>query len=433
MQSMANNGLLHQIFGSIAPQGLSTAGGWRTFTDLAPNFTSFGGKVFEQELTRAVIERFATACSKLKPEFRGNPSSQVKRFVESYPNPFMTWPQLLARTAAIYDSDGTAFIVPLLSADGERVTGIYPLKCEYAEVLEFKGEEWIRFTTLSGENPAIELRHVCILNKLQVESDIFGEPNCIDSTMQLIHAQEQAQASAIKNGARIRFIGSLNGMVREEDLKKKRDRFMEDNFGADNAGGLMLYDSTFADVKQVDPTSYTISEEEMQRIQGNVFNYFGISEDIVQNRYTEDTWGAWYEGKVEPFAVALGEGITRMCFSARERKNNLVTFSSNRLEYASNASKRNMVRDMLDRGVFSLNEAREVLQLPPIEGGDIRVIRGEYVNSDAVSAAVPVSDGKGGGSGQMPANVNEEDRDPGGDDDIYKDSDGYGKDDFEDD
>lgn len=430
MDSMATNGLLHQIFGSIAPHGLSTASGWRTFTDLAPNFTSFGGKVFEQELTRAVIERFATACSKLKPEFRGNPSSSVKKFIEGYPNPYMTWPQMLARTAAIYDSDGTAFIVPLLSADGERVTGVYPLKCEFAEVLEFQGEEWIRFTTRSGENPAIELRRVCILNKLQVESDVFGEPNCIDSTMQLIDAQEQAQENAIKNGAKIRFIGSLNGMVREEDLKKKRQRFMEDNFGADNSGGLMLYDSSFMDVKQVDPTSYTISDEEMQRIQGNVYNYFGISEDIVQNKYTEDTWGAWYEGKIEPFAVALGEGITRMCFTARERRNNLVSFSSNRLEYASNASKRNMVRDMLDRGVFSLNEAREVLQLPPVEGGDVRVIRGEYVNTDAVSG-VEVGDSKG--NGQMPANVNEEDRDPGGDDDIYKDSDGYGKDDFEDD
>ena len=33
----------------------------------------------------------------------------------------------------------------------------------------------------------------------------------------------------------------------------------------------------------------------------------------------------------------------------------------------------------------------------------------------------------------MPKNVNEEDRDPGGDDDIYKDSDAYGRDDFEDD
>lgn len=414
--------------GTSSPRGLSVAGGWRTFTELSPSFTSFGGKVYEQELTRAVIERFATACSKLKPEFRGN-SRTAQALVQGYPNPSMTWPQFLARTAAIYDSDGTAFVVPLLGADGETVKGFYPLKCESAEVLELGGEAWIRFNTLSGDRPAVELRHVCVINRLQVESDLFGEPPCIDSTMQLIDAQVQAQKAAIKNCSKIRFIGSMNGMVREEDLKKKRERFMEDNFGPDNAGGLMLYDSTFADVRQVEPASYVISSEEMQRIQDNVFNYFGSNSAIVQNNYTEDSWGAWYEGKVEPFAVALGEGLTRMSFTARERRNNCYTFSANRLEYASNASKRNMVRDMLDRGVFSLNEAREVLQLPPVAGGDVRVIRGEYVNASAVSTAV----GGEAGAGKMPSNVNEEDRDPGGDDDIYKDSDAYGKDDFEDD
>ena len=40
--------------------------------------------------------------------------------------------------------------------------------------------------------------------------------------------------------------------------------------------------------------------------------------------------------------------------------------------------------NQVDRGILSLNEAREMLQLPPVEGGDKRVIRGEYVNVDAL-------------------------------------------------
>lgn len=424
-------GLLQTVFGDAGRgKPLSAARGWRTFTELNPTFTPYGGHVYEQELTRAVIERFATACSKLKPEYRGS-DRLARRFVEGFPNPYQTWPQFLMRAAALFDADGTLCVLPILANDGETVTGAFPLKYECAEVVEVGGEPWARFYMATGDVACMELRKVAIVNKFQVSSDVFGEPNCIDSTLQLIAAQDQAQANAIKNCSKVRFIGSMNGMVREEDLKAKRARFMEDNFGPDNAGGLMLYDSTFADVRQVEPTSYVISSEEMQRIQDNVFNYFGSNALIVQNNYTEDSWGAWYEGKVEPFAVQLGDALTRMWFTARRAANNCFTFSSNRLEYASNASKRNMVRDMLDRGVFSLNEAREVLQLPPVEGGDVRVIRGEYANADAVSSAVGGTGGTGG-MGKMPANVNEEDRDPGGDDDIYKDSDAYGKDDFED-
>ena len=37
---------------------------------------------------------------------------------------------------------------------------------------------------------------------------------------------------------------------------------------------------------------------------------------------------------------------------------------------------------MLDRGVITLNEARAMWNLDAVEGGDVRVIRGEYYNAD---------------------------------------------------
>ncbi len=424
-------GLFEKLFGR--PRRVEGAG-YRTFTETAPSFTSYSGSVYGQELTRAAIERFATACSKLRPEVNiasGGPVPRaVRRMADGFPNSTMTWPTFLSRLAAIYDSYGTAFVVKVFERDGVTPSGIYPLLCTSCEVVEYRGEPWVRFNLASGDTAAIELENVCILTKFQVESDFFGEPNCIEQTMQLIHAQNEAQRAAIKNGAKVRFIGSVSGMARPEDIADKRKKFVEDNFAQENNGGLLIYDQTFTDIKQIEPQSYTISDEEMQRITDNVCNYFGINDDILQNKYSEDVWGAWYEGKVEPFAVRLGEGITHLVFSdVQVAHGNRVSFSSNRLEYASNASKRNMVRDMLDRGVFSLNEAREVLQLPPVEGGDVRVIRGEYVNAAAVSTAVSA----GRQSLRMPANVNEEDRDPGGDDDIHNDSDAYGRDDFEDD
>lgn len=359
---------------------------FHTFTEYTPVFSSYNGKIYEQELTRSVIERFAVACSKLKPEIKGNSLPQVVKAINTAPNDFMTWPRFLARLATIFECDTTAYVVPVFDRDVTTIIGLYPLKCEFAEILEFKGQPWIRFTFRDGEQAALEMKYVCILSKFQYISDFFGSGNCIGQTMNLIVAQNEAQLNAIKNGATIRFIGSLTGQVREEDMKKKRERFVKDNLSKDNESGIMLYDQTFSDVKQVEPQSFTIDNSEMQRIKDNVFNYFGINEDILQNKHSEDQWSAWYEGRIEPFAVQLGEGLTNMLFSQREQHTNEITFSSNRLQYASNASKRNMIRDMLDRGVISLNEAREILQLPPVDGGDIRVIRGEYVNTDSVSA-----------------------------------------------
>lgn len=384
-------GLLDKIFKK--PHSEAHGLGFQTFTEYEPVFTTWNGRVIEQELTRAAIERFASACSKLKPEIYGSTNEDVVRAIHTQPNDLMTWSGFLNRVATCYDTDGTAVIAPVFSRD-YRIVGYFPLKFATADVIDLNGEPWIKFYFNVGDPATLRLSEVAIISKLKYESDIFGAPNCLGQTMQLIHAQGEAQQNAIENSAKIRFIGQLNGQVREDDMNKKRERFVADNLSANNEGGLLVYDATWANVREIKQDSYTISPEEMKRIEDNVFNYFGINKDILQNSYDEDGWSAYYEGKIEPFAVALSEGLTSMTFSPRERYSrdrgikNYISFSSNRLEYASMNSKIKAICNMVDRGLMSINQALEIMQLPPVEDGDTRVIRGEYVNVDSIQANV---------------------------------------------
>ena len=387
-------GLLRDIFGKKANKYVEGVA-YQTVTSYDPVFTSFQGAMYEQELIRASIQRFADACAKLKPEIYGDAAPELRRMAQYMPNVSMTWPTFLSRLATIYEVDATAFVVPSFKRDGVTINGIWPLKCEYAEIVEYNGEPWVRFTFATGENASLELKYVGIIPKFQYWDDYFGEPNCLDQTLQLIHAQAEAQENAIQNGGKIRFIGKLTGQVREEDMKKKRERFIEDNFRSDNMNGLITYDQTWDDIKQIEPQSYTMDAAEMALIHNSVYTYFGTNEDILQNKYNEDVWGAYYEGRVEVFALKLGEALKRMQFTKTQaRHGNGITFSSNRLEYATNASKRNMIREMTDRGVISLNEGREILQLRPIEGGDIRIIRGEYKLAESLEAYTDVEAGR---------------------------------------
>lgn len=386
-------GLLDKIFPKKTANSESTGLGYQTFTEYEPVFTSWNGKVIEQELTRAAIERFAAACSKLKPEIYGNTNLSIVRAINTQPNPMMTWSGFLNRVATCYETDGTAVVVPVFSKD-YQITGFFPLKFASADVIDLKGEPWIKFYFNVGEPVALRLSEVCIISKLQYESDIFGVPNCLGQTMQLIHAQSEAQQNAIESSAKIRFIGQLNGQVREDDMQKKRERFVADNLSAQNEGGLLVYDATWANVQPIKQDNYVISDAEMKRIEDNVFNYFGINKDILQNSYDEDGWNAYYEGKIEPFAVALSEGLTAMCFTPQQRysldkgRKNGISFSSSRLEYASINSKIKAICNMVDRGLMSINQALEIMQLPPVADGDTRVIRGEYVNVDSIQANV---------------------------------------------
>ena len=120
---------------------------------------------------------------------------------------------------------------------------------------------------------------------------------------------------------------------------------------------------------------------QLEQIQHNVYQYFGVNQKILENEAYGDSWAAFYEGCVEVFAIALSDGMTKAMFTERERATgNHVIFTSNRLQYMSNADKLAVASQLTDRGIFSINEAREVFNLPPIENGDIRTIRGEYKN-----------------------------------------------------
>ena len=123
--------------------------------------------------------------------------------------------------------------------------------------------------------------------------------------------------------------------------------------------------------------------EQKAQIDENVNRYFGVNEDILTNKAYGDAWSAFYEGVVESFAIQFSEVTTKMLYTLREQSaGNFITATSNRLQYMSNADKLNVSSQLLDRGIFSLNDVRDIWNLPPVEGGDARIIRGEYYSID---------------------------------------------------
>ena len=61
------------------------------------------------------------------------------------------------------------------------------------------------------------------------------------------------------------------------------------------------------------------THQKLENIQENVCTHFGTNMDILQNKFDENTWNAYYEGKIEPFAIQLSLVMTNMSFTERER------------------------------------------------------------------------------------------------------------------
>lgn len=360
-------------------KNIDAANYFKTLTAYAPVFTTYEGGVYEMELTRAAIHSFATFCSKLQPEVTGSAYKNLGRVLKFRPNAFMDTTKFLYRIATILSVNNNAFIVPIEDENG-MITGYYPLLPQCCEILDVGGVPYLRYTFASGERAAIELERVGILNQFQYRDDFFGEDNAaLKPTMQLIHTQNEGIINGVKNSAAIRFLAKIGNVLKPEDIAKERQRFTEDNLSADNKSGMIVYDNKFEDLKQVDSKPFVVNPLQMQQINENVFNYFGTNAAILRNEYTEDQWNAYYEGKIEPFAIQLSLVMSNMTFTPRELSmNNQIIFTANRMQYASNNTKLSVSTQLFDRGILTTNQVMDIWNMAHVEDGDKRYIRKEY-------------------------------------------------------
>lgn len=356
----------------------------RMLTGYEPRFTSWNGSIYESDLIRASIHALATHTSKLKVETFGSARPALQNKLKHGPNQFQTWSQFQYRLRTIFEIHNTAFIVPVYDEYGEP-SGVFtplPTRCE---AVQYNGVPYLRYEFSSGEKAAIEMAYCGIMTKFQYKSDFFGETNhALDETMDLIHIQNQGIEEGVKSAATYRFMAQLNNFAKAEDLAKERQRFTEENFSKDaKGGGLLLFPSTYQNVKQVDVKPWVVDADQMKVINESVFEYFGTNEEVLTNQVFGDRWAAFYEGAIEPFAIQESEVMTKMFFTLREQsQGNSVMLTSNRLQYLSNSEKLNVSSQLLDRGIMSINDVREIWNLPPVDGGDVRIIRGEYWNAD---------------------------------------------------
>ena len=348
-----------------------------------PHFTSWGGEIYESELVRAAVNARAVHVSKLKFSVSGSAKPALQKKLSKGPNQLQTWSQFLYRVSTILDIHNTAFLVPIYDQYGE-VSGIFCPLPQKTEVVQYNSKPYLRYQFGWGEKAAIELENCGILTKFQYKNDFFGETNhALFPTMDLIHIQNQGIEEGVKSAATYRFYAQVNNFSKAEDLAKERQRFSEENFSKDaKGGGLLLFPNTYQNINQVKSEPYTIAADEMKLIKDNVYQYFMVNEEVLTNKAYGDAWSAFYEGAIEPFAIQFSEVMTKMLFTFREQGNgNIVMLTSNRLQYMTNKDKLDVSAQLVDRGVISINDAREIWNLPPVEGGDVRIIRGEYYDT----------------------------------------------------
>lgn len=347
-------------------------------TETGNGFYSWDGNLYKSDIIRSAIRPTARAVGKLVPKhirdsadgLQVNPEPYI-RFLLEEPNPFMGSQKFQEKMAIQLLLNNNAFALIVRDNYGNP-TQIYPIPAVSAEAVYENSELHIKFVLQNGKMFQFPYRDIIHLREDYNSNDIFGE-SPIDSLMELmevITTIDQGIIKAIKNSNVIKWILKFTQSLRPEDIERNVKEFTEQYLSIDSEHGGAAGVDAKADLEQVKPESYVPDDKQMEKSIQRVYSFFNTNENIIQSKFTEDEWNAFYESVVEPIAIQLSQEFTRKLFTRRERGfGNKIIFESSNLQYASMQTKLGLVA-MVDRGAMTPNEWRKVMNLGPIEGGD---------------------------------------------------------------
>ena len=375
-------GLLEKLFPKKYITPIQTER-WEPLTAYRAAFTSWKGEIYEFDQVRSAIDCLARNTGKLQIEMTGTAKGKMRTKLKIRPNQYQTWYQFWYRARTIYEMQNNAIIVPILD-EYDNIAGLFPVLPSSCEVVQTKGgKEYLRYTFANNQKAAIELEKCGVITKHQYKNDIFGDSNnSLNSTLTVLDLNKQAIKAAVEGSNSYKFMARMTNFAKDEDIAKERQRVKEANL-KDKDGFLLLFSNLIGEPKQIDYHPFTLDEKQLTLIDSNIEKYFGVSTEAIKNELTGDKASAFYEGAIEPFSIQASEVITNMIFTPVEQSTgNMFALTANRIQFMTNSEKLNISSSMADRGLMTINEIRAIWQLPPIEGGDRLVARGEYYYMD---------------------------------------------------
>lgn len=344
-------------------------------------FTQFSGNAYESDIYRSAVDSIARNVAKLKPVHvvtidrnRKDGDNSLNRILQVRPNPYMTSYDMIYKIVTHYYLYNNAFAY-LQKDENGKLTGIYPLSPVNMEYLtDLTGELYCRFFFAGDKQVTLPFRDVFTIRRFYNSNDLLGDKNtAILNTLDLAHTQNEGIANSIKSSATIKGLLKYNQILSPDNLKKEKEEFIKDYLSISNNGGIAALDSKM-DYVPLEIKGVAIDNEQMSAVKQKIYDYLGVSEKIVNSTYNEDEWSAFYESVIEALGVQISLELTDKIFTQREQAfGNSIIMEANRLQFASNTTKVNMLKELMPLGLFTVNQALEILNLPSVEDGDRRV------------------------------------------------------------
>jgi len=376
-------------------------------------FSNWSGNAYTNDIFRAGVDAIARNAAKLKPVHtitdsegkRTSENKQLQKILQLAPNPYMSTYDLIYKTVTQLFLFNNAFIL-IDWTENDKVAGFYPLNFSSVNfAMDADGNLYAEFTFKNGRKAQFSYSDLIHIRRHFNENEFLGDDNrALNPALELAYTHNEGIIAGIKNSGNLRGLLKLTQTSKATTAREIRDQFIKDYLNLSNNGGVAVLDASIDYIPLNNPSSST-NPAETAGIKEKIYNYLGITEKIVNSSYNEDEFAAFYESTVEPIATQLSLEFTRKIFSEREIAfGNQIIFESGRLQFTSNKTKVELIKELMPLGLLTINQALEILNIAPTEGGEKRLQTLNVVDFDVATQYQLARAGKENGAKNGKAN-----------------------------
>lgn len=351
------------------------------------------GSLRDNEIVGAIANVIASNVGKLSPQIIRKDAKgitikndQLSKLLNIRPCPEATTYDFLYKMASDLIYTSNAFSVLFYNEDYTTIDRIQPITVRSHRIFEDEsGNLFLKFIwDYDGMEYTVPYQFVIHIKGRYNKKRFLGTPpdTEIKNSTELLEVTYNGIKNVINNSAALRGYLKYNNIANDTDIKNKVNEFKKAYLSAENEGGIAGLDSTI-DFEEIIQQPRPIPVNQVTFFRENIYRYYGVNEKILNSTYSEAEWNSFYEAIIEPIAIQLSLEFTFKIFTDRERGfGNKIVFTTNRLQYATLQTRSAIGRALYDRGILTINEYRELMYYPQIEGGDIRMVSLNYVKAD---------------------------------------------------
>lgn len=371
-----------------------------------PTFSAFGNNILQSDIIYSALKMKARYFGILKPEYIRESDTETIKVRDSSvarilrrPNDFQTLYDFLTQSYFMLDKDNNCFIYPDYRIDDNNqkiYTGMYILLPIGTPVImqDESAKLWIRFQFVNPSREVVFPYEDIIHWRSNIEDNQFLgggryaglSNNDLLSSLSVYHTAKEAVAEASKLSCGFDGIIKVNSYVADnEKTQRIRDEFISDL--KSNKSGIGVLDNG-ADYQNIQRSLKMVDSATLAEIKQNVVLHTGVTIDMLSGKMTKEERETFYENWIRPRAVSLAQAMERVFFSQWQisHGDRIVIYPTD-IELMTSEERFKYCDMLLKAGAITINEARRMCGLPPVEDGNQRP-RG-YNNLDGGEGGSP--------------------------------------------